>query len=210
MTQIEGSGKKPPAPLSVKLTDGSLLQLLREAKKRSEYRAYSARPDQWGQGLTGGTVIPNVGTIDEQTLPILTGMVGEYIVCHLLNRRTGVDAKVDFENRSGGDGGKDIVANGLRIDVKTRRKKDGRLDTFLVRHATEYGRQVPLLADAYVFAEWNRGHVVDLHGYATRDDVEASQIAPARRGNHTNYEIQPADLRPMSRLFDEIRSREWR
>lgn len=205
MVMVEGQGRIPPASLDVVLQAGAMAALGIEARKRADYRRYGDRRDEWGRGLTGAIVNANIGTFDEATAPILAGLIGEHCVCDMIRRRVKVPANVDFTLRPDGDGGKDIVAFGLKIDIKTRTKDHG---VHLVRHANERGRKAQLKSDVYVFATWPKGRVCHVHGFVWRDFIAALEPHDAIRGNHTNYEIQPADLLPMSRLFDEIRSRE--
>lgn len=208
MVMVEGQGRKPPASHDVVLQSGEMATLGLEARKRAEYRRYGNRPDQWGKGLTGGIVNSNIGSFDDATAPILAGLIGEHTVCGLIRRRVKLTTSVDLALRPEGDGGADIVVLGLRIDVKTRLKDR---DVFLVRHANERGRKDELKSDVYVFATWLKGRVCSVHGFVWRDFIATLPPHDAIRGNHTNYEIQPADLLPMSRLFEEIKGRElWR
>lgn len=203
MVQVEGKGSQPPGDVILKLTGPDMTLLLREANRRAEHRAYAQRNDQWGRGLMEATVIPNVGTISAAARPAFVGLCGEWAVQYLVNKRCGTNARLDLALLPGGDGGIDLEFFGLKTQVKTRGKDYG---TFLVKHKTAAGRVVQHTADAFVFATF-LGQSVHMHGYVPRDIVLAADVSMARVGSHLNYELQPEDLLPMTRLFDEIRSR---
>lgn len=204
MVQVEGSGKVQPAPHEMVLTVGDLRVIAKEAKRRCEYRRYGERSDAWGRGHVDGIVIPGVGTVQKHESPVFAGTVGEYAVGLLIDKRCGTQCKPDFTLRPNGDCGTDMRPNGMKIDVKAR-TKDYR--TFLVRHANERGNVSRYDCDAFAFATWNGGVIVSVHGWLPTPLVLEMPIVNAMRGDHTNYEIQPCDLLPMSRLFAEIESR---
>lgn len=203
MVQIEGSGKKPPAQHDVKLTPGILQQLISEMRRRGEFRNYRGRADKWGVGLMDAIVIPGVASIPKSEAPILAGLVGEWVTQWLINKHCGTNGKVDVRLLEKGDGGKDISANGLQIDVKTRTRDYGK---FLVKKES-----LPPRCDAFAFCHYGCSLVASVHGWLWTGDVLNCEVEPALRGDHRNYVIPCDRLLPMSRLYDEIRSREiWR
>lgn len=209
MVQVEGAGMIAPSAHVVVLTDNELRYLVLAAQQRQRTRRYAARADNWGQGLGAAIVIPNVCSLDPATAAIMTGCVGEYATTLLINRRTKTKTAIDLKVRPDGDGGIDITVNGLGIDLKTRNKDYG---TFLVRSHYDDGKKCSLKADAFAFATWSHSKAVHVHGWLWTRDVEQCEIAKAPGGRpHKNYVIHPHQLLPMTRLCDEIASRElWR
>lgn len=197
MVQVEGSGKVQPAPHDIVLGVGDIRLCVREAKRRCEYRDYANRSDAWGRGHVDAIVVANVGTIPKEVAATAAGTIGEYGIGLLIDKRCGTKCQPDFTLRPQGDGGVDLRPNGMGIDAKTRTKD---YKTFLVK-AKEHR------CEAFVFATWNRGVILSVAGWLPLADVLDKPIVAALRGDHTNYEIQPHDLLPMSRLFDEIKSR---
>jgi hypothetical protein len=204
MVQVEGIGQKPPAPHDIKLTSGDLHILIKEAITRCEYRGYGNQSDAWGRGHVDGVSIPGVGCVPRHAAPIAAGLVGEYATCWLIDKRCGTKCLPDFKLRLNGDGGTDLSPYGMRLDVKTRTSDYG---TFLVRAFNDHGKKVNHNCAAFVFATWRQSVIVTIHGWITCDSAICCPVVDARRGEHTNHEIQPHDLLPMSRLFDEIESR---
>ena len=192
---VEGVGLKAPAPVKVSMMPEEYDVLRDAAAQRAAYRGYARRQDAWGRGFIRD--------------PILVGLVGEYANCKFLSRR-GFPCEVDLTLRPYGDGGRDIVVAGLRLEVKTRRKGLGQR-SFVKRF--DRGRILPIRCDAFVFAEWNDEppiHCPLLLGWiwapaARRECFERSPIAKA---SHWNLKVRDVALLPMSRFIDELHARE--
>lgn len=198
MVQVEGIGKIAPAPHDIVLGVGDLRICVREARRRCDYRGYATRPDAWGRGHVDSIVVANVGTIPKEIAPTAAGTIGEYGIGMLIDKRCGTKCQPDFTLLPHGDGGTDLTPNGMRLDAKTRTRD---YKTFLVKRVEKYK------CEAFVFATWNCGLCVSVAGWLPLANVLDMPVVDARRGDHTNYEIQPNELLPMSRLFDEIKSR---
>ena len=208
MVQVEGIGKKPPKQHDIKLTAGDLQQIIREARRRAEFRGYASRRDAWGRGHVDTIVVQGVGVVEREIAPIVAGIAGEYAVGCLVDKRCGTKCLPDLKLRQTGDGGTDLCPSGYRLDVMARTRD---YETFLVRSHNDYAKQVEHKCDAFVFATWWPGLIVSVHGWLTAADVVARTPQSARRGDHRNYEVAPDELLPMSRLFQEVESRKlWR
>lgn len=205
MVQVEGRGLVAPSPYKLTLTDSEMRQLIYYARQRDTIRRYADRVDVWGRGMVGAFVIPNVGAVEESFAPTLAGLVGEYGVATFLNRRCGDVCRIDTDLRRFGDGGIDLSPRGLKIDVKTRLKDYG---SHLVRSRRDDGSVVDWQCQVFAFCQWGKFKTVEMHGFAWARDVNLQPEVAARRGVHKNKEVTPELLLPMSRLVDEIRSRE--
>lgn len=210
---VEGKGHVVPAPVRITLSRGDVELIRREAARRDKFRGYSARRDKWGRGLVAGS-------------PAFYGMCGEWSLCRYLNRRLGLGLVLDTVLRKGGDGGVDVVASGLRVQVKT-------LVTgvdLLIRRIDERKRVLGLASEAYVFAAMSHrapdlhepptlpclvdapstptGVKVDLLGWIARSDARRVGTSEhSRKGDWWNLRIDRAHLQAMTRLCDEARLR---
>jgi hypothetical protein len=170
------------------VTESELAWIRSVAVKRASFRGYQRRADSWGRGF-----IPS---------PTLVGLCGEYALCNYLNRCARCALTIDATLRRLGDDGADVVANGVRIQVKTMTIRGG---AYLVR----YDEHKPIRCDVFVFARWNerRPRVVELDGWVDRAAV--LHVAPIVRSpragaEHYNYDVPREHLRPMRDLCAEI------
>lgn len=149
-------------------------------------------------------VVPNVGVVEKHTAPILAGLLGEFaLATHINNQFERRVCEVDFRLLRGGDGGVDLCPFGLPIQVKTRTSNYGK---HLVRVAHPDGKPAELKADAFVFAEWNRGLVVRLFGWCWKRELDGKSRERGKAG-HWNAVLHDEDLAPLCRLIHELRSR---
>lgn len=205
----EGKGQTAPVPVRVEFDRGELFAILAHAVERAKYRGYADRADRWGQGLAPGLEDPDVGAIARGVRPIYCGLLGEWAVCKLIGRRTGLQVHPDLTLLAAGDRGIDIRAL-LTIQVKTRQA-----DRVYSRVRVDFRDFVPLLrrCDVHAFCEWTGGRTVDVLGWIRTRDLAGRAIVPGR-GDWMNVEPADADLLPAARLMDEIRTlmeaRRWR
>jgi hypothetical protein len=184
---------KAPTPIFIRLSR-TILRLLRDtAARRHQYRRYAARADAWGRGFIKDA--------------ILVGLVGEHGLCDLLTRRH-FPCCVDLKLYPNGDGGRDILVSGVRIQVKTRRR--GLAKRSFVRRF-DRGKIIPLQCDAYVFAQWEESQdTVQILGWVWATDASRRATvgrSPLATATHWNLKIDDASLLPMSRLVDDLFAR---
>lgn len=205
---VEGRGKVAPSPHVVTFSGGHEIRTaVAEAKRRNEGRRYGQRQDTWGRGLTGSVTIPNVATVGADEAPIVAGFIGEIAVAYLINRHAKATiCTPNFDVLPRGDGCIDLHPRGLGIDVKTRLRDYGK---FLVRATDDYGNRCSWNCDAFVFAGWGKHLSCTVYGWQRSKFLRDLPLAPALKGNHQNVELQPEDLLPMCRLFDELEARRW-
>lgn len=186
MTFVEGDGQRPPGAVCRELPPGMRHLLRQKADERTTYRAYARRPDQWGRGFDSDAVY--------------LGLVGEWAVCAYL----GLPHETPL--LPAGDGGQDIEAHGLRIQVKTRRRVNGEN---LIRRVDERRSMRPLPSDIYVFVQHDPVRDqsgVRLIGWEWRKGIRkgSGRLQRSRRARHFNLVIADQDLLPMCRLRDEL------
>ena len=110
-----------------------------------------------------------------------TGMIGEYA----FGKHYNLFMDITLHPRKGGG---DFVRNGKIIDVKATKRPDGNLITPLAKQGTTD-------VDVYVLAIV-QGNVVDLIGYATRDDfLQDENIRPL--GHSKGYFLDRSALRKL-------------
>jgi hypothetical protein len=165
------------------------------ADKRDRYRNYAHRSDVWGRGLTKS--------------PIYVGLVGEYATVDYCARR-GFRCPIDLSLHPWGDGGRDMVIEGLTIQVKTRRKGIGRRS--LIRRGDAQGRILPLTCEVFVFCQWDETGDADpsLLGWIWAMQIYRTgyfERSPIVSASHWNLRILDTTLLPMNRLIDELEYR---
>lgn len=186
----EGTGLAVPPIWHLPLVRGDVDLLRFHAVKRDSHRRYGERPDKWGRGLTNN--------------PIFVGLCGEQALCVFLNRRAGCNCQLDVALHHWGDGGRDVVTDGLAFDVKTRAKHR---NVNYVRGVDEGGRRCRITADFFVFAELNSGDQlfsVSLLGCLPASAVVQSPLKRSPVAAHMNFEALDVALDPMTRIVDEI------
>ncbi len=206
MVIYEGIGLCAPAPAKVVLSGGDIRTVVAEATSRCNSRRYDERSDSWGQGFLGKVVIPNVAVIPSHLATVVAGMIGEYAVASYINHRIGKHVcKIDLSLRNAGDGGIDLLPNGISVDVKTRLQDYG---AHLIRRRRDSGSIVRWHCNLFVFAQWERSMTVQLMGWCWASFAESLPECAARRGNHRNVEIKPVMLLPMNRLIYAIEAQQ--
>ena len=186
--QVEGAGLVRPAPVSLRFTSGMVERILAIAKERDEYRGYRKRSDSWGRGFVSN--------------PTFVGLTGEYAVCRYLSARSVCNLQPDIELRKFGDGGCDIDAGGLVVQVKTRSSGTRNL----IRRVDAKKRIRGLDCDAFVFASWDQKNMdVSLLGwiYSAQARLRGSHTRSSV-ATHWNLEVADDLLFPMKRLVEAI------
>lgn len=208
---VEGKGLIAPAPLQHRISDREIRNLYAIASENGA--KYGKRRDSWGKGLLGGLDVPGVGCVNSHILPMLLGVVGEYATHWKLYNTLGKGIEWNSALSESGDGGTDLTAFGLRMNVKCRTRNYGEV---LVRRV--YRRRIkPLDYDIVVGCQWDirtNRNVVLLLGWMWVDQLRECGFAKARVGEHFNLAARNEQLSPISSLVAELRSRKdsarWR
>lgn len=187
----EGLGLVAPTPVAVSITSGDFAYLESAATARDKFRGYATRTDSWGRGF-----------VDR---PTLVGLLGEHAWCAFLNKQLGTRLMVDLELRPRGDGGVDINALGLTIDVKTRVSGE----RYLVRRINDRKEILPLDAEYYAFAKVVSNKEVLLLGWTDRLSMTmSSKLLPSpTKSPHWNLDIPETELEQPSALCLRARAR---
>lgn len=210
MTNVEGRGIVPPKRVWIPMGREEFYSLKERAQQQAIERGYSSRRDSWGRGMVGRNRPSNAADLRDPEYSIFLGLIGEWVTCKFINKRLKYDAvAMDLSARRTGDGGFDMVVNGLRIDVKTQQKPE---TPGLIRRVSEYGDEIKFAADAYVFVffDRNRQEGAYILGWIWSKDVARFTPLPAIRGGHLNIEVPNSLYLPVSRLILELRSRKER
>jgi hypothetical protein len=180
--------------------DGDLVLRVKErAMQQSMERDYRGRGDTWGRGLCDD----RPGMPREAVGPFV-GLLGEAALVEWLNGQFGRRVvELDLEPRANGDGGCDVLAMGVPIQVKTR---TGDYGVSLVRRYRGDGTAEQPRSRIHVFAQVERLHEHQpvLLGWSWTDDVFRLPVVPARRGDHMNSEVGDHLLSDMLLLPAEL------
>jgi hypothetical protein len=201
----EGRGIVAPASIVIKLGHDELLIINERAASQALERDYKNRRDSWGTGLTGPRRPSNALDLRDDQYPGFVGLVGEYALCSYINRKIGKTlVSLDLKTHQYGDRGVDVTANGLTIQIKTRQN---RYQPNLIRVTNGRGESIPFNSQIYAFCLYLREEADKprLLGWTWTREIVGRPIVDARRGNHKNIEIPDRDLKPMTRLIQEIR-----
>lgn len=199
---VEGRGEVPPADCSVVMQGGEMLQLLDEAKRRADFRGYSGKSDDWSRGLKPATTLVCGGVLERHIRPIFAGLMGEWATALVLSRKLHEDVNIDLVLRQRGDDGRDLVVFGVPLQVKCRQSEK-------IPNLVRDYRLRKIQSRGFVFCSWPGDAVVRVLGWCTRSIVvDKARRAPARRGCHTNAEIDDRNLEPMGSLADALTG--WR
>lgn len=210
MSAVEGRGWVAPVPVRIGIDRGERAACHRHARDRERHRGYGARTDQWGVGL-----------LDSPVDSVVVGNVGELAFSHWLHRATGVRVWPDWTLKAIGDRGLDFAVAGYRVQVKTARK-DYRellvrsdhlavppedLPHFFVR--CQYPARRESVTGGLFGSERESGDwaACEVMGFCSLAAVLASPLRPARRGDHTNYEVGAERLSPMGDLASLVLAR---
>lgn len=195
MATVEGRGNVAPAPVGMSVPSYAVVSMRDEAERRSGFRNYGGRTDQWGKGLLGS----------DPALPILVGLVGEWAFAEFVNSRTGKKfCETDFKLRKRGDGGCDFRILGTVHQLKTKRDVRGEN---LIRRVDQHGKTLDLLPGRYVFAQWDPAIAVcHLLGWCLAEVVLDCPFEPARVGMHTNLRVPNERLNSMASLISAIQA----
>jgi len=207
---IEGSGRRAPAPLTIKITPG----MLKAAHDSAVYIA-SGRASEWkngrsawSKGLAGSKRMPVVGDVAQDVMPIYIGNVGEIAFSQLMNQRlTSGFPYPDTKRRKRGDGGVDFVKVGVGFQVKTKTNCQG---DNLIRRVTSQKRMLAVNGKiAFVGMWWDRGYEAAFLGWQWLWKIQPiARLEKAKRGDHFNLAFPNSVLLPIDSLVAEIAFRE--
>lgn len=206
----EGKGCHAPEPVEWNLSPHESYLCAQAALTVSEFRSYAGRGG-WQGGLMGdGFSVPGVGWMRSDVAPRYIGNCAEAAVIGILNKRLSIQLSLDDRLRGGGDGGVDLKASTLTMQIKCRRSGTAHALSriSLVRYATDRGFVVFPKTMAIVFCESTiETRKVKILGWIYTKLASELPVVAARRGNHTNIEIPDTKLEPISALIDNIRTR---
>lgn len=182
----EGRGAVAPKPVEFEISRHDLIVCAQEARRRCSFRGYSAKNDQWSQGMLGSFTLPDGSRIESGESPIMAGNVGEIVVSRV------VGAKVDFSLRNSGDSGRDFSVNGHSIQAKTITKPTGYC---LVKTSQ-------CEAELFAWCEWLPADPFRARflGWSTNRVVKSCEVRRSRVGGWNNYVVPVQRLRPAREL----------
>ena len=154
----------------------------------------NSKPGKYGAGLANTNQDPyKVSRV---------GKLGEMAFAKLF--RLGID----LSYKKGGDE-TDCIIDGKKIDIKTALRN---YNTGLIYKTNEWGKEVPLKSDIYVFAHLKEEDreskiaLITLVGYCYKAQVLNAKVAKGRKrgSKHYNYEIPYLHLKPIYELQSEL------
>ena len=148
----------------------------------------NSKKGRYGSGLCA--------TQSDPYKPVRVGMMGELAFAKLF----GVD--VDFTYREGGDRSDFLIG---RYHVNVKCAMEDRC-VGLVYCENDWGKDVKVTSDFYVFSYIRKDRNVTFVGYADHEMVIASErrFGRAKNSKHRNYEVDYNDLKPMSHMKKEL------
>jgi hypothetical protein len=170
--------------------------------KNQEYIACDvASHNFWGSSKAGtyGRGLLNSKNDPRKTERI--GLLGQMAFGKLTNE------PVDLNYIYGGDKQDNLIFGKYRLDIKCAARNYG---SNLIQKTNEYGIQQKIDKDIYVGSfldsenREDKKAAIILVGFCLMKDVKCATIAPARRGNHINYEIPFEKMRPIEKLISTI------
>ena len=183
--ESEGQGKRPPAPVLVKVTAAEVGYCVDFAVRCSRLRQYAGKTG-WGGGLVSGMRLYGGFDAGSSTAGIVIGKVAECALCKLAG------VPIDLALRDYGDGGSDLELPCGATQVKASQK---RYASKLIRYPIE---QVPW----FVFATWNgKESQVSIDGYINRSRLMRLDVVHSPRGRWMNYEVPLTSLLPVRSLL---------
>lgn len=183
--EVEGSGKTPPKPVAVPITSGEVCACVEFSSRVLRARRYGSG-NEWQRGSLPAMEFYGGAVADKTLSPMVLGKVAELAVCKLAG------VPVDFELRSCGDGGKDLVLPCGSTQVKASTK----------RYATKFVKEPPENVDWFVFATWNGiTRFVEVDGYVARAVVARLPVVQSPAGRWFNREVPLSSLRPIRSLL---------
>lgn len=170
--------------------------------EENEYIACEkAANNYWSSGKKGFFGAGTINTKDDETKTERTGLLGQMAFGKLVNE------PVDLVYRRYGDEHDNLILNKYKVDVKCAARDYG---ANLIQKTNEFGVEQRMNKDIYVCSyvksedRNKKKAVVVAVGFCLLKDVLNAKVAPARRGNHINYEIYFHKLQPMTKLIETI------
>ncbi len=119
-----------------------------------------------------------------------------------------IDEPVDLAYRHGGDKQDNLIFGKYKIDIKCAARNYG---ANLIQKTNEFGKEQKIDKHIYIGSfldsenrEEKKAEIL-LVGFCLRKDVLGAKVAPARKGNHINYEIPFEEMRPIINLITTIK-----
>ena len=179
---IEGVGNVAPKPVLIQLPKSLLEHFRGLAKERERENNYSESSDAWKRGMKKNCVLESI--------------VGEYGVAAYLNLHK-IRNEWNPKRIAGGDGGVDIIAGKIRLQIKT--------GVPWIRRVTSRKILLPLNCDAYVFDATKPPYdSVELNGWLLQESLIV--LGKRRPQGHYNIECHPDTFEPMHRLISFLES----
>lgn len=183
--EAEGIGKAPPKPVAVPITPGEVRACVEFSSRVLRARRYESG-NAWQRGSLPALKFYGGAVVDKTLSPMVLGKVAELAVCKLAG------VPVDFELRSCGDGGKDLLLPCGSTQVKASIK----------RYSTKFVKDPPENVDWFVFATWNGAtRVVEIDGYVARAVIARLPVFQSPKGRWLNREVALSSLRPIRSLL---------
>lgn len=183
--EVEGQGRRPPAPVPVDITRSDVLLCFDFAIRCERLRKY-AGSGGWRGGLVPSMTLYGGLAVDSTLAGIVIGKVAEVAMCRLAS------VPVDLALKERGDGGRDLTLPCGATQVKAARKD---FTTKLVREPFEQ-------VDWFVFATWGgETSSVSIDGYISKAAMSRMPVRPAKRGHWMNREVPVAELLPIRSLL---------
>lgn len=193
MSVVEGRGRIAPAPILVCLDDGDMDMIDRMGQRRADERKYEQRNDRWGRGLTSD--------------PIRVGFIGQFAVKRWLDRQMGKEiCMMDESYKPMGDGGIDLKAAGITMQVKSTAKAPDATGDMLIRRVSGTKRVQSMTADIFLYVASAGGNRPELLGWIERRKIGDVRFGQSKVADHWNIEIPRDRLKPMNRLVSKIKA----
>lgn len=172
--------------------------------KGDEYTACdNASRNFWGSSKKGTY---GKGLLNSENDPHKTeriGLLGQMAFGKL------TDEPVDLVYRHGGDKQDNLILGKYKLDMKCAARNYG---ANLIQKTSEFGKEQKIDKHIYVGSfldsenrEEKKAEIL-LVGFCLQKDVLNAKVAPARKGNHINYEIPFEEMRPISNLITTIKN----
>lgn len=154
----------------------------------------NSKQGEWGRGL--------INDPSDRAKAERTGLLGEMAFAKIFN----IPINLDYA-----DGGEDtdfILFRHDTIDVKSATYNYG---VALLKAETNTGRSIQQKNDVYVFSYLEKDDAINKHafviivGYEYRETILSKPKVPARKGNHKNYELSYAELKPIKILYEDYK-----
>lgn len=183
--EVEGSGRKAPAPKLLPVSPGVVGACVEWAKRCADYRGYR-RGNQWQRGLKPAMTLFGGHHADGYYCGLAVGKVAEWYVANLF----GVEIDLDFHPT--GDGGVDLCLPCGHSQVKNGSEK---------RMLVKVGSRELRFADWFIATKWSgTDRLLSVLGYVHKQKVLQSPTEDGI-GNWMNHVVRSEHFSPISALI---------